>query len=58
MTRLIAAPLMIALCARMVLAQKPAASNRAAENELKQIENTWTEAQKTRNVDKLRNILN
>ena len=55
--RLIATPLMIALSAGMVLAQKPADSNRAAEGELKRIENTWTDAQKTRNVDKLRDIL-
>jgi ketosteroid isomerase-like protein len=57
MKRLIAAPLMIALCAGMVFAQKPAASSKAAEDELKQIENAWTDAQKTRNVDKLREIL-
>jgi len=57
MKRLIATPLMIALCAGMVLAQKPAASGKAAEDELKQIENNWSDAQKTRNVDKLRDIL-
>jgi len=42
---------MIALCAGVLLAQKP------AEEELKKIENNWTDAQKTKNVDKLRDIL-
>jgi ketosteroid isomerase-like protein len=57
MRRMIATPLMIALCAGMVLAQKPASSGKAAEDQLKQIENNWSDAQKTRNVDKLRDIL-
>lgn len=48
---------MAALCAGMVLAQKPAPTAKAAETELKQIENRWTDAQKTRNVAVLRDIL-
>ena len=48
---------MFALCAGVLLAQKPAAASKAAEEQLKQIENNWTDAQKTRNVDKLRAIL-
>jgi len=57
MKRLIATPLMIAMCAGVLLAQKPEASGKAAEAELKQIENNWTDAQKTRNAEKLRDIL-
>ncbi len=57
MKRLIATPWIMVLCAGMALAQKPAASSNAAEKELKQIENAWTDAQKTRNVDRLRDIL-
>ena len=57
MKRLIATPWLVVLCAGMALAQKPAASSNAAEKELKQIENAWTDAQKTRNVDRLRDIL-
>jgi hypothetical protein len=57
MKRLIVTPLTIALCAGMVLAQEPAASGKSAEVELKQIENSWSDAQKTRNVDKLLDIL-
>jgi hypothetical protein len=57
MNRLIATPLMIVLCTGMVSGEKPASSGRAAESELKQIEKDWSDAQKTRNVDKLRDIL-
>ncbi len=57
MKRFIATPLMFALCAGVLLAQKPSAASKAAEDELKQIENNWTDAQKTKNVDKLRAIL-
>ena len=61
MTTLVAA----ALCAGTVLAQppakadakKPASSSNAAVDELKQIENDWTDAQKTKNADKLAEIL-
>jgi ketosteroid isomerase-like protein len=61
MTRL----LIMALCAgtTLVLAQtkgadtkKPAASNAAAD-ELKKIENDWVDAQKTKNTEKLEEIL-
>lgn len=52
MKRLIAMPLMFALCGATVFAQSP-----AAENELKQIEKTWSDAQKSKNVEKLRLIL-
>jgi hypothetical protein len=57
MKRLAATPLMIALLAGMAFAEKPAPSGTAVENELKQIENNWSDAQKTRNVEKLRDIL-
>ena len=57
MMRLIVTPWIILMCAGMALAQKSAASGNGAEKELKQIENAWTDAQKTRNVDALRDIL-
>ena len=57
MKRLIATPWIMVMCAGMALAQKSAASGNAAEKELKQIENAWTDAQKTRNVEGLRDIL-
>jgi len=56
--RLIATPLMIAICAGMVLAQKPAASGKAAEDELKQIENNWTDAQRHAGAPFLRRPVN
>ncbi len=66
MKRLMATLLMMALSAGMALAQaqtkaadtkKPAASRNAAADELKQIENDWMDAHKTRNADKLGDIL-
>ncbi|MGA2325485.1 MAG: nuclear transport factor 2 family protein [Bryobacteraceae bacterium] len=66
MKRLMATLLMMALSAGMALAQaqtkaadakKPAASGNAAADELKQIENDWNDAVKTRNADKLGDIL-
>ena len=57
MKRLIATPLMISLCGGMLFAQTPAVSRKDAEQELKQIENSWTDAQKSKNVEKLREIL-
>jgi uncharacterized protein DUF4440 len=48
---------LIVLFAGAVLAQKAPTEAKATENELKQIETNWTDAQKTRNVDKLRGIL-
>jgi ketosteroid isomerase-like protein len=57
MKRWLAFPALISLCAAMVFAQKPAASLRSAEEELKQIEKSWSDAQMTRNVDALRDIL-
>lgn len=55
--RIIVAPLMMALCSVVVFAEKLPTSGKSAEAELKQIENNWTDAQKTRNVEKLRGIL-
>jgi ketosteroid isomerase-like protein len=58
--------LMMALGAGMLLAQaqtkaadtkKPAASANAASDELKQIENDWVDASKTKNAEKLGDIL-
>ena len=58
--------LMMALSAGMLLAQaqtkaadakKPAASANAASDELKQIENDWVDASKTKNAEKLGDIL-
>ena len=58
--------LMMALCAGTPLAQaqnkavdakKPAASGNAAADELKQIENDWTDAVKAKNAEKLGDIL-
>jgi len=58
--------LMMALGAGMLLAQaqtkaadtkKPAASANAASDELKQIENDWADASKTKNAEKLGDIL-
>jgi len=58
--------LMTALSAGMLLAQaqtkaaeakKPAASANAASDELKQIENDWVDASKTKNAEKLGDIL-
>lgn len=57
MKPLIATPLMMVLCTGMVLAQTPAVSSTAAEDELKQIENNWTSAQKTKDAGKLAGIL-
>jgi len=57
---------MMALSAGMLLAQaqtkaadtkKPAASANAASDELKQIENDWVDASKTKNAEKLGDIL-
>lgn len=53
MKRLITMPLSIALCAGMAFA----ASGNSTEDQLKQIENSWTDAQKTRNTAKLGEIL-
>jgi ketosteroid isomerase-like protein len=58
--------LMMALSAGMLLAQaqtkaahakKPAASANAASDELKQIENDWVDASRTKNAEKLGDIL-
>jgi ketosteroid isomerase-like protein len=58
--------LMMALCAgtpvaqaqnKAVDAKKPAASGNAAADELKQIENDWTDAVKAKNAEKLGDIL-
>lgn len=57
MNRWIATQLLIVLGAGMALAQKPAASGNAVADQLRQIENDWTEAQKTKNVAKLAEIL-
>ena len=66
MKRAIARLLMVALCAGLALAQaqtktadtkKPATSVNAAGDELKQIENDWVDALKTKNADKLADIL-
>jgi hypothetical protein len=66
MKRLMATLLMMVLSAGMVLAQaqtkaadakKPAASGNAAADELRQIENDWMNANKTRNAGKLGDIL-
>jgi ketosteroid isomerase-like protein len=53
MKRLMATLLMMALSAGMALAQAPT----KAADELKQIENDWMDAVKTRNADKLGDIL-
>ena len=57
MNRWIAMQLLVVLGAGMTLAQKPAASGNAVADQLRQIENDWTEAQKTKNVAKLGEIL-
>jgi ketosteroid isomerase-like protein len=57
MKRLIVMPLLIGLCAGMVLAQTPATSGKAAQDELKQIENDWSNAQKARDAKRLGEIL-
>jgi len=57
MKRLITTPLMIAMCAGIVPSQKAAVSGKAAEDELKRIEISWSDAQKVRNVDMMRDIL-
>ena len=66
MKRLMATLMMMALCAGMALAQaqtkdagakKPTASGNAATDELKQVESDWVEASKTKNADKLGEIL-
>lgn len=54
--KLISTPLIV-LFAGAVLAQKAPTTAKGAQDELKQIENHWTDAQKSRNVDKLRDIL-
>jgi ketosteroid isomerase-like protein len=55
--RIMVAPLLMALCSVAVFAEKSPASGKSGESELKQVENDWTDAQKTRNVEKLRGIL-
>jgi hypothetical protein len=66
MKRLTVTLSMMALSAAMLLAQpqtkataakKPAAAPNAAVDELKQIENDWVDAEKTKNADKLGEIL-
>jgi len=66
MKALMGTMLMMALCAGMALAQapakapdskKPAPSGSAASDELKQVENDWVDAVKTKNADKLGDIL-
>jgi len=66
MKRLTATLSMMTLCAAMALVQaqtkdaaatKPAASTNAVADELKQIENDWVDASKTKNADKLGEIL-
>jgi ketosteroid isomerase-like protein len=57
MKKLIATPLMVAFCAGMALAQTPAAAGTSVADQLKQVEKNWTDAQKTRNVEKLGEIL-
>jgi ketosteroid isomerase-like protein len=65
MKRLIARLLMTGLCVGMVLAQaqtttpapKTSPSTDTAADELKQIENDWVNAVKTKNADKLKEIL-
>ena len=66
MKRLTVTLLMMALSAGMLLAQaqtkaadakKTAASANAASDELKQIENDWVDASKTKNAEKLGDIL-
>jgi uncharacterized protein (TIGR02246 family) len=66
MKRLTVTLLMMALSAGMLLAQaqskagdasKPAPAGNAAVDELKQLENDWVDAQKTKNADKLADIL-
>ncbi|MGA9624523.1 MAG: hypothetical protein WBL65_06100 [Bryobacteraceae bacterium] len=66
MKRLTVTLLMMALSAGMLLAQtqnkatdakKTAASATAVADELKQIENDWVDASKTKNADKLGEIL-
>ena len=52
-----AVPLMLALCSVGAFGQQQTTSAKSAEAELKQIESDWTDAQKTRNVEKLREIL-
>jgi len=57
MKKLIATPLMVAFCAGMALAQTPAAAGTSVADQLKQVEKNWTDAQKTRIVEKLGEIL-
>lgn len=56
MKQLLATSILVVVCAGWALAKEPAGSTNAAD-QLKQIENNWTDAQKTRDADKLRDIL-